>query len=231
MTRDPVAALRQQARAIENELDVTIESLVKLSSGTGLGMDPRDVEEGQDPLLGEAQMIDRLQDEIKNALDKLASLGDEMEQTVGSNPSAAASTQLRRHREVLASFQAEFKRTRGKITSQRKSRDLIGDVRRDITDHRQSGGTHALLRERTSIANSNAEIDSILGQAYGITETLANQRRTFGNITNKMTALAERIPMVNDLMTKIKARKDRDKYIMALTVGLCFCFLVWWTFL
>ena len=48
------------------------------------------------------------------------------------------------------------------------------------SDHRQSGGTAALLRERNSIANSEREIDSVLGQAFSISSTLANQRRTFG---------------------------------------------------
>ena len=52
-----------------------------------------------------------------------------------------------------------------------------------------------------------------------------------GSISSRMQSVAERIPMVNDLMKKIQHRKQRDKYIMALTVGLCFCFLVWWTFL
>ena len=145
--------------------------------------------------------------------------------------------------------------------------------------HKQSGGTEALLRERASIANSEREIDSILGQAFSISNTLAAQRRTFGalspphlllppipcccccclpvfcpglappapsrrrqplssgthicagSIGERMKALGERIPMVNNLMKQIQARTQRDKYIMSLTVGLCFCFLVWWTFL
>ena len=52
-----------------------------------------------------------------------------------------------------------------------------------------------------------------------------------GSIGERMKALGERIPMVNNLMKQIQARTQRDKYIMSLTVGLCFCFLVWWTFL
>ena len=88
-----------------------------------------------------------------------------------------------------------------------------------------------MLRERNSIANAEKEIDSVLGQALGIQQALANQRNMFNGISTKMRSVADRIPLVNDLMKKIDQKKQRDKYIMALTVGLCFCFLTWWTFL
>jgi hypothetical protein len=38
--------------------------------------------------------------------------------------------------------------------------------------NRESGGTQALLRERNSIANSERELDSVLGQAFSIQKTL-----------------------------------------------------------
>ena len=55
---------------MEGELDSQMDSLIKLSadlSSGGAGSDnAADLEAG--PLLGEAQMVDRLQDEIKAAL-------------------------------------------------------------------------------------------------------------------------------------------------------------------
>jgi hypothetical protein len=56
--------------------------------------------------------------------------------------------------------------------------------------NRESGGTQALLRERNSIANSERELDSVLGQAFSIQKTLDNQRQMFDGITHKMKSVA-----------------------------------------
>ena len=162
------------------ELDGRIESLVKLSSGTSAAStDPMDVESGQNPLLGESEMINRLQDEITTALDNLHSVNNEMEQVntigatrvgtggmtpskgrrmssqdscvcvcvcararvyhasvrtqvAGASPTASTRMQLQRHREILAEYEAEFKKTRKKVLGQRESSDLLGSVRREI---------------------------------------------------------------------------------------------------
>eukprot|EP01049_Picozoa_sp_SAG25_P006573 SAG25_NODE_500_length_7380_cov_16.363137_4_plen_120_part_00 len=66
----------RQARRIETALDSKIDSLTKLSSSGGASSGGGDVEagQGQAPLLGENQMVDRLVDEIKGALDQLCVL-------------------------------------------------------------------------------------------------------------------------------------------------------------
>lgn len=88
-----------------------------------------------------------------------------------------------------------------------------------------------LMRERMSIQNSERELDAVLGQALATRETLAKQRDTFGNISDKLRSVAERLPVVQELMGRIQKRKNRDKIILGLTIGGCMCFLVWWTFL
>ena len=55
-----------QARRMESELDGKMDSLIKLSTDLSNSGSAADLEAG--PLLGEAQMMDRLQDEIKAAL-------------------------------------------------------------------------------------------------------------------------------------------------------------------
>lgn len=148
---------------MEGELDSQMDSLIKLSAdlGDGDGGSAADLEAG--PLLGEAQMVDRLQDEIKAAIGAawglklsrgvhrdlpfcLAQPNDLMhvvsaerlasindEMQQASDGSGKATNMLHRHREILADKQAEFRRTRDKISHQRKTRDLIGSVRKDIT--------------------------------------------------------------------------------------------------
>ena len=60
-----------------------------------------------------------------------------------SDGSGKAMNLLHRHREILADKQAEFRRTRDKISNQRKSQQLLSSVRKDITYVPQS-----LLRTR-----------------------------------------------------------------------------------
>ena len=88
-----------------------------------------------------------------------------------------------------------------------------------------------LMRERASILNSEREMDAVLGQAMATRDTLARQRDMFGGISDKMRSVAERIPVVQELMGKIKTHKNRDKIVLGVTIGGCMFFLVWWTFL
>jgi|EP01046_Picozoa_sp_COSAG06_P015257 Golgi SNAP receptor complex protein 1 len=85
-----------------------------------------------------------------------------------------------------------------------------------------------LMRERASIMNSEREIDAVLGQAMATRDTLSRQRDMFGGISDKMRSVAERIPVVQELMGKIKTRKNRDKIVLGVTIGGCLFFLVWW---
>jgi len=85
-----------------------------------------------------------------------------------------------------------------------------------------------LMRERASIMNSEREIDAVLGQAMATRDTLSRQRDMFGGISDKMRSVAERIPVVQELMGKIKTRKNRDKIVLGVTIGGCCFFLVWW---
>jgi hypothetical protein len=50
-----------------------------------------------------------------------------------SDGTGKAMNLLHRHREILADKQAEFRRTRDKISNQRKSQQLLSSVRKDIT--------------------------------------------------------------------------------------------------
>jgi hypothetical protein len=176
---------------MEGELDGQMDSLTKLSASlisSSSSSSAADLEAG--PLLGEAQMVDRLQDEIKAALgtphrsqplaaraliphpspspfapasrahrplpaERLASINDEMQQA--SDGSGKATNLLHRHREILADKQAEFRRTRDKISSQRKSQQLLSSVRKDITCaaqqyHRIYHTARTLLRILTAAA-------------------------------------------------------------------------------
>ena len=115
-----------------------MDSLARLSAGTSgsASAAAADLEAGKSPLMGEAQMVDRLQEEIKAALERLASVNDEMQQA--SDGSGKATNLVHRHREILGDKQSEFRRTRTKIAQQRESTQLLSSVRRDISDHHES---------------------------------------------------------------------------------------------
>lgn len=71
-----------QARRIETELDSKIDSFTRLAGSKHTGEHgtacDQDLESG--PLMGEGQMVDRLQTEINQTLEKLASVNDDMQQ-------------------------------------------------------------------------------------------------------------------------------------------------------
>ena len=59
-------------------------------------------------------------------------------------------------------------------------------------------------------------------------DTLVNQRQTFKAIQTKLNDISNRFPMINNLVQKINLRKRRDAVIVAVVIGLCLTFLLWW---
>ena len=71
-------------------------------------------------------------------------------------------------------------------------------------------------------------IDDQISIAMEARDTLVNQRQTFKAIQTKLNDLSNRFPMVNNLVQRINLRKRRDAIILAVVIGLCLSFLLWW---
>ena len=73
-------------------------------------------------------------------------------------------------------------------------------------------------------------IDEHISIAVEARETLVNQRVAFKAIQTKLNDVATKFPMINNLVQKINLRKRRDTIVLGGVIGLCFVFLLWYTF-
>ena len=55
----------------------------------------------------------------------------------------------------------------------------------------------------------HAQLDDVMGQASSVAGSLTGQRRLFGNIGSKLADVSARFPVVNNLLTSIRRRKNR----------------------
>lgn len=56
---------------------------------------------------------------------------------------------------------------------------------------------------------ANAQLDDVMGQAQSVAGSLTGQRRLFSNIGSKLADVTARFPVVNNLLTSIRRRKNR----------------------
>ena len=172
----------------------------------------------------------RLTQGIDGLLSKLSavnlSLGDYTER---HPPSAASHHTLQRHGEILKDYRQEYMQTRENISALIKRHDLLysgSSSKSDLPSNRMD----ALLRESEHVRHSERLIDDQISIAIEAREALANQRQTFKAIQTKLNDISNRFPMINNLVQKINLRKRRDAIILAVVVGLCLTFFLWWLF-
>ena len=187
------------------------------------------------PLLSEeddpSDTFDGLTREIDELLQQLDAINSEMSDwTDRHTTSAAIHHTLQRHGEILKDYKQEYNQTRNNIASQIRRQDLLG------THTVQSNGDFSpnfrmnlLLKESEHARNSERLIDDQINIAIEARDSLAHQRQTFKAIQTKLNDISNRFPMINNLVQKINLRKRRDAIIVAVVIGLCLTFLLWWT--
>ena len=100
---------------------------------------------------------------------QLTELVDAMDRTLDAGGSTTAMQHTAtRHREILADYTRDFKRTQTSLREAEQRANLLGSVREEISAFRQSttsSATEQLLSERGKIDSSNRMTDDILGCA------------------------------------------------------------------
>ena len=159
----------------------------------------------------------------------LAHLGRTLDSDAALAGSAVKRNTLARHREVLAEHGRERRRLGQTLAAARDRQGLLGRVRADIAAHRARGDPAAaeadyMLDERARLDRSHNTMDGVLGQAYAVSENMGAQREMLGNINRRIVGAASAMPGINNLMTRIGAKRRRDGVIMGGFIA--FCFLV-----
>jgi len=229
--------LRKEARVLENQIDVKLIELSKLGTSLKSPLSSNGYDDpAKKPLLSgdeenTSNSFELLTDEIDQLLSNLESVNTSMNDwTENHAPSAATHHTLQRHKEILIDYKQEYFQTKNNIATQVKRQELLG------SNKTQSNGDYSgpdfrmnmLLKESEHARNSERLIDDQISLAIEARDTLVNQRQTFKAIQTKLNDISNRFPMINNLVQKINLRKRRDAVIVAVVIGLCLTFLLWW---
>ncbi|KAL4002221.1 Snare region anchored in the vesicle membrane C-terminus family protein [Acanthocheilonema viteae] len=222
--------LRRRARSLENHIDVKLVVLNKLASGTSgryesLLNDKATVSSKQ-------EIFDSLSAEIENMIAKLTQIDDQMAEYLmkcqtNSRTGAWASGPalqhtLRRHREILRDYCAEYNRSHDNIRNQLQRESLLsGGSNESSYLNNRSKASDMYLKESEHISNCDRFLDEQISIAISAKEHVHNQRMSLRDISKKMNALAKKYPLINSVMQKMQARKRRDSVIMAVVISAC----------
>ncbi|KAL6098786.1 gosr1 [Pungitius sinensis] len=233
--------LRKQARQLENELDLKLVSFSKLctSYSSSSNRDQRTRDSRSDSVGSSQDMLVSMTTELEQLLANLTAVNDKMAEYTNSpgasSHNAALMHTLQRHRDILQDYTLEFHKTKSNFFSLREREDLLGSIHRDIESYKSSAGvnnrkTELILKEHEHLRNSDSLIDNAISIAIATKENITFQRGMLKSIQTRVTTLANRFPVINNLIQKINLRKRRDSLILGGVIGVCTILLLLYFF-
>ncbi|XP_037322600.2 Golgi SNAP receptor complex member 1-like [Pungitius pungitius] len=233
--------LRKQARQLENELDLKLVSFSKLctSYSSSSNRDQRTRDSRSDSVGSSQAMLVSMTTELEQLLANLTAVNDKMAEYTNSpgasSHNAALMHTLQRHRDILQDYTLEFHKTKSNFFSLREREDLLGSINRDIESYKSSAGvnnrkTELILKEHEHLRNSDSLIDNAISIAIATKENITFQRGMLKSIQTRVTTLANRFPVINNLIQKINLRKRRDSLILGGVIGVCTILLLLYFF-
>ncbi|KAM8899832.1 Golgi SNAP receptor complex member 1-like isoform 2-T2 [Spinachia spinachia] len=236
--------LRKQARQLENELDLKLVSFSKLctsysSSSSSSSRDQRTRDSRCDSVGSSQDMLVSMTTELEQLLANLTAVNDKMAEYTNSpgasSHNAALMHTLQRHRDILQDYTLEFHKTKSNFFSLREREDLLGSIHRDIESYKSSAGvnnrkTELILKEHEHLRNSDSLIDNAISIAIATKENITFQRGMLKSIQTRVTTLANRFPVINNLIQKINLRKRRDSLVLGGVIGVCTVLLLLYLF-
>ncbi|KAJ3175881.1 Golgi SNAP receptor complex member 1 [Geranomyces variabilis] len=234
-------SLRRQARALENDTEAKLAQYAKLSassastsssyasSGLPAPLPQQQQQQQQVPPTAAAAGVElELADLLARLTAVVAGMAQCLDQGVGGGGSNMH--MLQRHRDILYEYSKEFKKTKANIKAAREHAELLG-TNRDSGSSYKAGMTTSqdmLLNERSRIDTSHRMADEVLEAAYAARGDLNDQRSILYGAKGRVGGVIARFPLVNDLLSRIHARKQRDSLIMAGVISACACLLLWY---
>uniref|UniRef100_A0AAQ4QSL1 Golgi SNAP receptor complex member 1 n=1 Tax=Gasterosteus aculeatus aculeatus TaxID=481459 RepID=A0AAQ4QSL1_GASAC len=229
------------ARQLENELDLKLVSFSKLctSYSSSSNRDQRSRDSRSDSVGSSQDMLVSMTTELEQLLANLTAVNDKMAEYTNSpgasSHNAALMHTLQRHRDILQDYTLELHKTKSNFFSLREREDLLGSIHRDIESYKSSAGvnnrkTELILKEHEHLRNSDSLIDNAISIAIATKENITFQRGMLKSIQTRVTTLANRFPVINNLIQKINLRKRRDSLILGGVVGVCTVLLLLYFF-
>lgn len=230
--------LRKQARQHENEIETKLVSFSKLSSNY-LAHDPflhPNNDASSSTSSSSSTSFETMSMEIEKLLERLSDINKRMSDVVPllMAPNSAVNHTLQRHHDILQDYRREFERTKTNIRNFKTREDLLIKSSTNSTDLTNQGLSSRrqdyYLREVNMLNNSHKGIDATLDMASLLKKDLSDQRRYLMNISSKVNALANRFPLVNNILQKIKLKKRKDSLVLGVVIGICFLILLLYMF-
>ena len=225
--------LRKQARQLENEIDAKLMSFSKLCSNY-VARDQTSHHLGIDSTsTSTSSSFETMSMEVEKLLERLSDINKHMADVVPSllGPNSAATHTLQRHHEICQDYRREFERTKANIRNFKTREDLLINNNTDINSTGlNSRRQDYYLREMGQLNNSHKLIDENLDKASLLKKELFNQRKYFMSITHKVKNIANRFPLMNNMLQKIRIKKRKDSLVLGFVIALCLIFLLLYMF-
>ena len=160
----------------------------------------------------ELGLVDDLQAELKAKLDRIDDLAARMTEAANGNTTRQA--HVLRIREMSVASKAEIARlSRGFVEHSTRSQ-LFGKSRRS------SGSNESvLLKERAALLSSRTMIDEALETANRAQTMIRGQTARFVSASEKLSDIVNKMPLAQNLISKIQSIRFRDKFILALVIA------------
>ncbi|KAJ3112150.1 Golgi SNAP receptor complex member 1 [Phlyctochytrium bullatum] len=137
---------------------------------------------------------------------------------------------LQRHRDILYDFSKEFKKTAANVAAARDHAELLGSIRDEINNnHRPGSAEEMLMGERGKIDSSHKLADIVLEQALETREAIVQQGRMLFHTRGRVLATISKFPLINNLLSRIKTKKQKDALVLGGVISVCICILLWFT--
>ncbi|KAI9305168.1 hypothetical protein BJ944DRAFT_162211 [Cunninghamella echinulata] len=209
--------LRRQARQLENEIELKLVTLSKVGAlnSTQQQGSSSDINKG-----GQELEIEQL---LNNLQDTIVSMGHILDQPSATPTNPSMIHMLDRHKNILYDYTKDFKRTKANIKAARDKADLMSQVQDEIRIFNAGNTDDAdyYLTERNRVESSHRMTDMILDQAYATRHEVGRQGRTLQSVNSRITGVMGHIPGINNLISRINTRRQRDTLIMSGVVATC----------
>uniref|UniRef100_A0A0N5CDE1 Golgi SNAP receptor complex member 1 n=1 Tax=Strongyloides papillosus TaxID=174720 RepID=A0A0N5CDE1_STREA len=226
--------LRKRARIFENEIDSKLMTFNRLTSNSSSSFGSQAMS-----LTNKKDNFTLISNEIEQLIQNLTTVNDEMDVLMSKDPSlsnnAAITHTLRRHHDILRDYCTEFNRSKNNIQSQLMREDLIGgscaiQIEESHLNNRGNGrNTELYLRENERINSCDRLMDEQLSLAMSVKENLYGQKSILINAQRSLKQMAQKYPMINDVMQRIKNKKRKDKLILAAVISVCIILMFLYT--
>lgn len=166
--------------------------------------------------------LNKLEASLKRLSNVIEMMNELFEQLGSSKPSGTGpSYLLSRHQEVHLEYQRDLRKLRNQLSKSREHTDLITSVREEIDSYRNMSSEQYTQKERNMLDSAHRETDHIVDMAHVAHSNLITQKSGLSGTIKKIQDAAERFPVINQVMMKIRVRRRRDQVILGTIIALC----------